>query len=305
MSGGVFISYRREDSAGFARLIYDRLARRLGPENVFIDVDNIKPGLDFVDVLNERLSKCDALVAVIGKNWISAADKDNRRRIDDPRDFVGLEIRAALERGVRVIPVLIDGATMPRLDELPDSLKKLARRHGIEISHTRFDSDIERVAKSLSFLEEEFRQREAAEAERAREEQEKRHAAEKAQAAEQARRLAYVDDPFLRGLSYQHGLGVQQDYAQAMAWYRKAADQGNADAQYNIGVLYHNGRGVRQDYAQAKAWFQKAADQGSAAAQFEMANTTRTAWASGRTTPRRRRGTRRPPIRGTKPPRTL
>ena len=99
--GGVFISYRREDTAGFAGRIYDRLARRLGRDSVFIDVDNIAPGLDFVEVLSERVGQCDALVAVIGRGWASSADKDNRRRIDDPHDFVRIEIEAALERGVR------------------------------------------------------------------------------------------------------------------------------------------------------------------------------------------------------------
>ena len=127
MTGGVFISYRRDDSAASAGRVYDRLARRLGAENVFFDVDNIPPGVDFVDVLSERVGKCDALVAVIGRDWTSAAGKDNRRRLDDPNDFVRIEIEAALTRGVRVIPVLVEGAAMPGADELPESLKKLAR----------------------------------------------------------------------------------------------------------------------------------------------------------------------------------
>ncbi len=167
MLGGVFISYRREDSGGFAGRIYDRLTNRLGRESVFFDVDNIPPGMDFVDVLTERVGACDALVAVIGKRWISATDKNNQRRLDDPHDFVRIEIQAALERGVRVIPVLVEGAAMPKADDLPDSLKKLARRQGIEISHNRFDSDVERLTRALAMLEEELRQREAAEGERA------------------------------------------------------------------------------------------------------------------------------------------
>jgi TIR domain len=112
--GGVFICYRREDSAGFARLIYDRLTSKLGRDGVFFDVDNIAPGLDFVDILSERVGKCDALIAVIGKNWASSADVHDRRRLDDPNDFVRIEIEAALARKVRVIPVLVDGAPMPR-----------------------------------------------------------------------------------------------------------------------------------------------------------------------------------------------
>ena len=193
MLGGVFISYRREDSAGFAGRIYDRLTRRLDPKSVFLDVDNIQPGLDFFDVLSEKLRICDALIAVIGKNWNSSADQDNRRRLDDPDDFVRIEIEAALQRGIRVIPVLVDGATMPRREDLPDSGQKLRRRQAIEISHNRFDSDVERLTHALSLIEEELRQREAAEAERAaREERERREVADAAR-AEEVRRKAEAE----------------------------------------------------------------------------------------------------------------
>ncbi len=153
MRGGVFICYRREDAAGFAGRIYDRLKNGLGRENVFIDVDNIPAGRDFVEVLTERVGRCDALVAVIGRNWLASADKDNRRRLDDPNDFVRIEIEAALERNVPVIPVLVDGAVMPQADDLPQALKKFARRQGIEISHNRFDSDAERLTRVLSAIE--------------------------------------------------------------------------------------------------------------------------------------------------------
>ncbi len=121
MLGGVFISYRREDSGGYAGRIYDRLTSRLGRENVFFDVDAIPPGRDFVDVLSDRVGKCDALLAVIGKHWVASADGQNRRRLDDPSDFVRIEIEAALQRDVPVIPVLVDGAPMPQSGELPDA----------------------------------------------------------------------------------------------------------------------------------------------------------------------------------------
>ena len=161
MTGGVFISYRREDSGGFAGRIYDRLTSRLGRENVFFDVDTIPPGRDFVDVLSERVGKCDALLAVIGKHWVLSADSENRRRLDDPQDFVRIEIEAALSRNVPVIPVLVDGAAMPHPKDLPDSLTKLIRRQAVEVSHARFESDAERLTQALSQLEEEMRQREA------------------------------------------------------------------------------------------------------------------------------------------------
>jgi hypothetical protein len=188
--GGVFISYRREDSAGFAGRIYDRLTQRLDLKSVFLDVDNIQPGLDFFDVLSEKLRLCDVVIAVIGKNWNSSTDEGNQRRLDDPDDFVRIEIEAALERRIRVIPVLIDGATMPRREDLPESLQQLRRRQAIEISHNRFDSDVERLTRALSLIEEELRQREAAEAElAAREGREQRKAAEVAR-AEEARQKA-------------------------------------------------------------------------------------------------------------------
>jgi uncharacterized protein YecT (DUF1311 family) len=151
--GGVFISYRREDSGGFAGRIYDRLGGALGRENVFFDVDSIAPGIDFVDALSKRVGRCDALIAVIGKHWVSTTDADNRRRLDDPSDFVRVEIEAAIKRGVRVIPVLVDGANLPKSDDLPRSLKTLTRRQAIEISHARFDSDVERLNHALSELE--------------------------------------------------------------------------------------------------------------------------------------------------------
>jgi TPR repeat protein len=429
--GGVFICYRREDSAGFARLIYDRLTHKLGHDSVFFDVDNIAPGLDFVDILSDRVGRCDALIAVIGKSWVSSAYLDDKRRLDDPNDFVRIEIEAALARKIRVIPILVDGAAMPRPDDLPDSLKKLTRRQGIEISHSRFDSDVDRLTRALSLLEEELRQREAmeqarlaeadvawraeekrraeeaAEAERiAREQREQQQFAESARAEEIRRKEEFVEaaqraqeerraqeaakavrakveeqepaevaksaDSALRvreekrrvavvvnepspgaaslsalaeparasgknkliviaagvsavillgaiflsqtaqrggippiaestetasgepiprqgqkstdqgdaeakaanapntsagqyelGERYYYGRGVQQDYAKAMEWYRKAADQGDRAAQIMLGSLYENALGVSKDDNEARSWYRKAADQGS------------------------------------------
>jgi hypothetical protein len=151
--GGVFISYRREDSPGYARLIYERLSAKLKTTDVFFDVDNIQPGVDFVEALTKSVAACDVLVAVIGKNWTSSLDKNNQRRLEDPKDFVRIEIETALDRAVRVIPVLVEGATMPSPEDLPINIKKLARRQAIEISHTQFNSDVERLTRALSFLE--------------------------------------------------------------------------------------------------------------------------------------------------------
>jgi hypothetical protein len=164
MSGGVFICYRREESAFAARAIHDRVVQRLERDNVFLDVDNIDLGVDWFNVLADRVGACDVLVAVIGRNWVSGADKDGLRRLDDPDDFVRIEIEAALQRNVRVIPVLVDGAVMPKAGELPDSLKGLARRQGTEVSPARFEADVEKLTIALGSILDERRRRDAAEA---------------------------------------------------------------------------------------------------------------------------------------------
>jgi TIR domain len=174
MSGGVFICYRREDSAFAARAICDRLAACLQRENVFFDVDNIDLGLDWVKVLSRRIGECDALVAIIGKSWISRADNSNQRRLDNIDDPVRVEIAAALKRRILVIPVMVEGAAMPKRDDLPADLKDFANRNGLVISHPRFDADIENLTSRLSSLLEERRRNDAKRAER---EERKRHAA--------------------------------------------------------------------------------------------------------------------------------
>jgi carbon monoxide dehydrogenase subunit G len=137
---GIFISYRREDAAYAAGWLYDRLASHFGHGSVFKDVDTIQLGDDFVEMITEAVGACQVLLAVIGSRWLTVTDKKGRRRLDDPADFVRLEIEAALERGVRVIPVLVEGASMPSPTELPTSLEKLARRQALVLSPDRFDT---------------------------------------------------------------------------------------------------------------------------------------------------------------------
>ena len=106
---GIFICYRRGDSAGFAGRLYDRLEREFGEDHVFMDVDSsIKPGDDFVKLIEERLNACDVLIALIGKSWLTVR-KGQRRRLDDPLDYLRLEIETALKSGVRVVPALVEG----------------------------------------------------------------------------------------------------------------------------------------------------------------------------------------------------
>jgi TIR domain/Sel1 repeat/SPOR domain len=428
MSGGVFICYRREESAFAARAIHDRVVQRLARENVFLDVDNIDLGVDWFNVLTERVGACDALVAVIGRNWVSSADKDNQRRIDDPDDFVRIEIEAALKRNVRVIPVFVDGAKMPKASELPESLKGLARRQGIEVSPAGFDADVEKLTHALRSILEQRRARDTAKVDEARQsgdehrapavaeaariarEERKRQgvaetaggvkpvdplaeaealrmdqerlneaagprrtprslaepqsevsarrysraiwlssrwvwvvagavalagslsftsshlmnfrlgrvekeravpippapqnestwtlspgnpagsseqaaaadkaatdkaAANKAAAGEVAAEMAAAirgDQSFTPaqenelGDRYFYGRGVEQDYAKAMEWYRKAADQSYAPAQLMIGAFYEAGHNVSKDIREATRWYQQAADEGNAPA---------------------------------------
>ncbi len=149
MSGRILINYRREDSLGSAGRLYDRMVDHLSREQVFMDVDAIEPGVDFVEVIEHAIKNCDVFLAVIGPNWLTVTDDEGKRRLDNPNDFVRLEIAAALERGIRIIPVLVKGATMPRSIELPDNLKPLARRNALEISHTRFDTDADRLVRAI------------------------------------------------------------------------------------------------------------------------------------------------------------
>jgi hypothetical protein len=148
MSGQIFISYRRDDSAASAGRLYDRLSARFAKNQIFIDVD-LDPGIDFVEAIETSVGSCDVLIAVIGKRWLLSSDEEGKRRLDNPDDFVRIEIASAINRGVRVIPVLVDGALMPRSSELPDDLKPLARRNALEVSHNRFNTDFGQFIRAI------------------------------------------------------------------------------------------------------------------------------------------------------------
>jgi hypothetical protein len=125
MSGHIFINYRRDDSSSAAGRLYDRLSSHFASNQIFIDVDNLAPGVDFVEAIEQSVGSCDVLIAVIGGRWLISSDEEGRRRLDNPDDFVRIEIATALKRGIRVIPVLVEGALMPRSRDLPDDLKSL------------------------------------------------------------------------------------------------------------------------------------------------------------------------------------
>jgi len=147
--GRVFISYRREDTAYAAGWLYDRLVDRLGRDQIFKDIDSIELGDDWVEVIGAAVGSCDVLLALIGDQWLTIDDAQGRNRLDNPEDFVRLEIEAALARHIRVIPVLVEGATMPGVDELPASLSKLTRRQALELSPNSFDFDTTRLLEQL------------------------------------------------------------------------------------------------------------------------------------------------------------
>jgi TIR domain len=146
----IFMSYRREDTSWAAVSLFDRLADHFGRDKIFKDVDSIDLGEDFAQTITTAVGSCDALLALIGNQWLTATDQNGRRRLDNPSDFVRLEIEAALTRGVLVIPVLIDGALMPGEDQLPESLAPLTRRQALELNPNRFGSDFQRLLPVLN-----------------------------------------------------------------------------------------------------------------------------------------------------------
>ncbi len=145
----IFMSYRRADTGWAAVSLFDRLADQFGRDKVFKDVDSIDLGEDFVEAITTAVGSSDALLALIGNQWLTVTDQHGRRRLDNPGDFVRLEIEAALTRGVRIIPILVDGALMPHEDQLPESLAPLARRQALELSPNRFGSDFQRLLPVL------------------------------------------------------------------------------------------------------------------------------------------------------------
>jgi formylglycine-generating enzyme required for sulfatase activity len=150
MPGKIFINYRRGDDPGFAQALLGRLEQVFPHEQIFMDVDSIEPGLDFVRVLEEQVAQCDVLISVIGKNWTEARDTSSGgRRLDNPEDFVRIEIESALAQEKRVIPVLVGQASMPHADELPDTLKPLARRNAVRLTHERFRADTDSLIGAL------------------------------------------------------------------------------------------------------------------------------------------------------------
>ena len=301
--GTIFINYRREDSISTAGRLYDRLSQRFGQKNIFMDVDHIPAGVDFEAHLNSQVAACNIILVVIGSHWLEIKDENGGRRLDNPDDFVVIEIATALARNIRVIPVLVEGARMPKAGELPDSLKALARRQAVEVRQLHFGRDaealVERIKEALGGefdWQRPWRLKAVVGAvaavllllgwiglssidlavwrlrlpalpitsQPAPPVSSAREEYEKAAAKGDASAM------FNLGVLYHNGQGVAQDYTKAREWYEKAAAKGDASAMFNLGVLYDNGFGVAQDYAKARAWYEKAATKGQASAMLNL-----------------------------------
>jgi hypothetical protein len=147
--GGIFVSYRRADTAAATGRLADLLVERFGAARVFMDVDTIGPGQKFPEKIKSAIAACDVLLALIGSKWLDAVDKNGRQRLFQPDDWVALEIRAALERDITVIPILVDGAEMVGSAGLPEDLKELTTRQAISLDSESFDADAERIIGSV------------------------------------------------------------------------------------------------------------------------------------------------------------
>jgi hypothetical protein len=145
----IFLSYRRDDSAPYAGRLADALSQRIGERNVFMDLDSVEPGSDFVEVIERSLSHCDVVLAVISRDWLTAALPDGGRRLDDEDDFVRRELEIALELNVRIVPVLVGGAMMPAYAAMPKSLAPVARRNAFELSDRRWHDDVNKLVERL------------------------------------------------------------------------------------------------------------------------------------------------------------
>ena len=147
---GIFISYRRADSADITGRIYDRIAQHFGEDTVFKDVDSIPLGIDFQKHLQEAVSQCSVLLAIIGRSWLDTDAESKKRRLDDPRDHLRIEIETALRRNIPVIPVLVQGGAMPAEADLPLALQPLAYRNGTNVRpDPDFHPDMNRLIKGI------------------------------------------------------------------------------------------------------------------------------------------------------------
>ncbi len=145
----IFVSYRRHDAEGEAGRLFDDLVEQFGEDSVFMDVAAIGAGRDFRKAIDESIATCGVLLAIIGLGWLDEKNEAGGRRLEDPMDFVRVELASALRRDIPVVPVLVSGAKMPRADQLPEDIRDLAYRNAVELTHARWKSDIKLLIRSL------------------------------------------------------------------------------------------------------------------------------------------------------------
>ncbi len=153
MPGKIFVNYRRDDSAAHALNVAQYLERTFGASNVFLDIDRMRAGQNFPDVLNDKLSACKVMIAVIGPSWVTLTNDDGQRRLDDPEDWVRLEIAHALKRNIAVIPILVGGAVLPKKSDLPDDLKPLLQRHVATITTNGFRNEMAGLVRDIRVIQ--------------------------------------------------------------------------------------------------------------------------------------------------------
>ncbi len=145
----IFVSYRRQDASGEAGRLVDHLQEIYGEESVFLDVETLEAGLDFIQAINKALNSCKVFIAIIGPRWTNIQDLEGNLRLFQEEDFIRIEIAAALKRDIRVIPVLVNGAVMPTPEQLPEDLQALTRRHAHELSSSRWKYDCDQLVAVL------------------------------------------------------------------------------------------------------------------------------------------------------------
>jgi TPR repeat protein len=306
----IFLSYRRADSQEVVGRIYDRLVQRFSKEQIFRDLDSLEIGRPFPVALDEAIKKAKVALVLIGPSWVAIKDSDEKRRLDDPADFVRREVEIALSSGIPVVPVLVSNAKMPTEPELPDSLRPLVVRHGISVRpdpdfHKDINSLINRLLQIADLhtnvsLSPQTTKLDMAPAEGAAgqpdkddvglELQEELEECERLLRVSQSKVNAFIQTyapirlsswrvsalrgspqgQFLLGCCFDKGSVLAEDPTEAARWYRKAAEQGVAIAQYTLGIAFEIGRGVGKDKNEAFRWYRKAAEQELPAAQYSL-----------------------------------
>jgi len=270
MAGKIFISYRREDSMASAGRLYDFLENEVGAGSLFKDVDSLPYGSDFPAAIRRAIDQSTVVLVLIGNRFLT-----DERRLFSPGDYVRMEIAYALAQGKVVIPVLVDQATMPAASDLPPDIQSLITRNGPELRHGRWRSDC------LDFLNHIKPILGAAVGASSPDDGPVEQAVQLYQAGKYAdafrllngiRKTDRLDarGHYYLALMYVFGRGVEKNVSEAIAWYRRAADQGYAPAQNNLAGLYARGLGVKKDDKKAVALYQKAAAQGLMVAQSSL-----------------------------------